>query len=246
MPKQETVTLSESYDKYVPFLVEVRKRLMFLIGIFLVASILGFLYYEKIIILILRFLHLEGVNIVFTSPFQFFSLAINSGLIVGLVVTFPMILAQILSFIKPALRKKEYKLVLAALPLSIILFIAGFGFGVFVMRYVIAIFYQKSVELQIGNLLDIELLLSKIIVTGSMMGVAFQFPIITTVLMHLKVIKYKTVVTQRPLAYMTSVFFVLLLPPTDLMSDLFLTLPLVIMFELTLILNRLVLKAHLL
>jgi sec-independent protein translocase protein TatC len=246
MAKKSSASLSEPYEKYLPFLLEVRKRLMFVVGVFLVSSIIGFLYYEKIVVFVLSFLNLEGVNVVFTSPFQFFTLSVNSGFVVGLVVVLPLIISQILSFVRPALQPKEYKLILMSLPLTIILFITGFAFGVSVMKYLVAIFYQKSVELQIGNILDIELLLSKIMVTGALMGIAFQFPIVMTILLRLKVIKYKLFVQQRSIFYLTSVFFVLLLPPTDLMSDLFLTLPLVILFELTLILNKLVLKSHLL
>ncbi|OGM11441.1 hypothetical protein A2W13_02580 [Candidatus Woesebacteria bacterium RBG_16_36_11] len=246
MTEKPAASLLEPYEKYIPFLFEVRKRLVFVVGIFLIASISGFFYYEKIVMFILKFLHLGGVNVVFTSPFQFFTLAINSGIVIGLIVVFPLLLSQVLSFVRPALKTKEYKLLLTLLPFSILLFVFGFGFGVSVMRYVIAIFYQKSVELKIGTVLDIELLLGKIITTGALMGLGFQFPIVMTVLLRLRLIKYKYFVKQRPMAYMIALCFVLLLPPTDLMSDIILTLPLVILFELTLILNRIVLKSHLL
>jgi sec-independent protein translocase protein TatC len=114
------------------------------------------------------------------------------------------------------------------------------------MKYVISLFYEKSVELQIGNYLDISFLLSKIVLTGILMGLAFQFPIVLTVLMRLKVVRYKDFVKQRIFAWSLSLIFAALLPPTDLLSLALLTLPLVMLFELTLILNRVFLKAHLL
>jgi sec-independent protein translocase protein TatC len=106
------------------------------------------------------------------------------------------------------------------------------------MKYVVAIFYQKSVDLQIGNILDVELLLSKIVMTGLLMGLAFQFPIVMSILLHLKVFTLKAIKSQRPLAYAGAMLFVMLLPPTDIFSDILLILPLVFLFELTLILNR--------
>src|SRR3990167_9164214 len=187
----QEVGLQDTINRYFPYLMEVRKRLLFVVSLFAVAAIFGFFYYERIITFILRFLSFKGVNIVFTSPFQFFTLAVNSGIFVGFLIIFPLILYQALAFLKPALRNKEYKLIVVLLPLSIILFLGGFAFGIGIMKYVIAIFYQKSVELQIGNLLDIELLLNKIILTGALMGLGFQFPIVMTVLMRLKVVKYK-------------------------------------------------------
>ena len=242
----QEVGLQDTINRYFPYLMEVRKRLLFVVSIFAVAAIFGFFYYEKIITFILRFLRFEGVNIVFTSPFQFLTLAINSGIFIGLVVIFPLFLYQLMAFLKPALHKKEYRLVIALLPLSIILFVGGFVFGIAIMKYVVAIFYQKSVELQIGNLLDIELLLNKIILTGALMGLGFQFPIVMTVLMRLKVVKYKAFIKQRFIAWAVAIVFSALLPPTDILSLILLTLPLVILFEFTLILNRLIFKAHLL
>ena len=242
----EELGLQDTINKYFPYLMEIRKRLLFIASLFVVAAIFGFVYYEKIITLILGFLSIEGVNVVFTSPFQFFTLAVNSGIFIGLVIVFPLILYQLMAFLKPALKSKEYKLIIALLPLSVILFVGGFAFGIAVMKYVVAIFYQKSLELQIGNLLDIELLLNKIILTGALMGIAFQFPIVLTVLMRLKIVKYKSIIKQRFVAWAIAIVFAALLPPTDILSLILLTLPLVILFELTLILNRLVLKAHLL
>src|SRR3989338_9197386 len=90
--------------KYVPYLLEIRRRLLFAVSLFVVASIVGFIDYERIITFILNFFSLEGVNIVFTSPFQFFTLALNCGLVVGVVVIIPVLIYQLLSFLKPALR----------------------------------------------------------------------------------------------------------------------------------------------
>ncbi|OGM11338.1 hypothetical protein A2V80_01405 [Candidatus Woesebacteria bacterium RBG_16_39_8b] len=241
-----STNFQDNFNKYFPFLMELRKRLLFTITIFLISGFIGFFYYEKIINTILSMLNFKGVNVVFTSPFQFFTLAINSGILAGVLGAFPLILIQIISFIKPALTKKEYKTILFLIPITIILFVIGFLYGVAIMKYIVAIFYQKSVELNIGNLLDINLLLSKIILTSTLMGVSFQFPIVMTVLMRLKVIRYKDFIRQRLLAYSIAIIFAAFLPPTDILSLAFLTLPLVMLFEITLILNKAILKSHIL
>lgn len=242
---QAASTLQDTINKYYPYLLEIRKRLLFVAALFSIVTIVGFMNYERIIRWCLQFFDLQGVNVVFTSPFQYFTLAINSGIFAGLVVVFPLLLYQLLSFLRPALKPREFKIVAASLPISILLFMGGFAFGVTVMKYVVTIFYQKSVALQIGNILDIELLLSKIIMTGTLMGLAFQFPIVMSILIHFNVIKYKVVAAQRSIAYMIALIFVMFLPPTDLMSDVLLILPLIVLFELTLLLNRFLLKSHL-
>lgn len=242
MPKAKLPSSSE--NKYLAYLIEIRKRLLFVVSLFVITSIVGFIYYQDIIGLVINFFSLKGVNIVFTNPFQFFSLALNSGLIVGVSITFPILVYQVLGFLRPALRPKEYHKILALLPLAFILFIGGFVYGVFMMKYVLQIFYQAATSLAIGNMLDVESFLSKVLLTGLLMGVGFLFPIFMTLLMQLGLVKPVFFAGQRPIIYIIFVIFVLFLPPPDLFSDVVLAAPLVILFESTLFLNRAFLKAR--
>jgi len=226
-------------DKYYPYLMEVRKRLFFTLSIFAVSMFVGFFYYEKIIKFIIDLLSLQGINIVFTSPFQFINLAVSCGVVVGAVLTFPLIIGQILSFLKPALKPKEYKMVLGLLPFSILLFLVGFGLGAFIMKWQIQIFLGRSIFLGIGNILDISKLLSVVLLTSAMMGIGFQFPIVLLILMRMKIIKHHHLARQRPWIYLGSFIFALLLPLDSILADVILTLPLVFLFEITLILDKL-------
>lgn len=247
MSETSITTNLEAFSlKYSPFFSEIRKRLIFTLSIFIICAAVGFMYYENIVRFVLQIFDLKGLNIVFTSPFQFFSLAVNSALLVGVIAILPIVIFQILSFLQPALNRSEYKAVMALLPIAVLLFISGFTFGVLIMKYVVILFFQKSVELNIGNFLDISKLLSQILTTAILMGVAFEFPIVLTILMRLKILKFHAVAKKRLLVYVISLIFAIFLPPTDLLSLVLLFLPLALLFELTLLLNRYVLKSHLL
>lgn len=238
MTKEISNTVQENINRYFPLLSEVRKRLLFVVSIFILFGVIGFFYYEKIVTFTIGLLDLNGVNIVFTSPFQFLNLAISSSLSIGLIVTIPLLIYQVLTFLKPALKVKEYRSVMTLLPISIILFLGGFAFGFLMMKYVVTIFYSKSVELNIGNMLDISKLLSQILVTSSFMGLAFQFPIVMSLLMDFKIVSHKIFSQQRPFAYVIAICFAAFMPPTDILSLVLLTLPLILLFEFTLLLNR--------
>ena len=246
MATSVTSEIEQVYIKYSPFFSEIRKRLFFTLAVFLICAVLGFVYYENIVSCVLKIFNLKGLNIVFTSPFQFLSLSINSALLLGVVAVLPLLVIQILGFIKPALKSREYKAIVAFLPVALVLFTVGFSFGVLIMKYVVIIFYQKSLELNIGNFIDVSLLLSQILTTATLMGMAFQFPILLTILMRFKVIKYQAFAKQRLFVYALSLIFAALLPPTDLLSLVLLFLPLALLFELTLLLNKYILKSHLL
>lgn len=230
--------MENTLSKYSPYLLEIRKRILFILAVFAVAAFLGFVFYERIIKFLIDILSLKGINIVFTSPFQFINLAISCGVASGLVLVFPFLIYQILIFLRPALRKGEFKMLVGFLPFSIILFLSGFSFGFLIMKWQIEIFLTKSLSLGIGNILDISHLISTVLIVSALMGVAFQFPIILFLLMRIGIIKYSQLVKHRLWVYLGSFIFAILLPPDSILADVLLSLPLIVLFELTLILIK--------
>lgn len=234
----ETSELNELISKYSPFISEIRKRFLLTVSVSAFAVVLGFVFYERIVQFLIDILSLKGVNIAFTSPFQFISLAISCGIATGLVFAFPLLIYQVLSFLRPALKDREFKMIVRFLPLFIVLFLMGFSFGVLVMKWQIQLFLSKSVSLGIGNLLDISRLLSTVLLVSVFMGIAFQFPIVILLLTRLGIIKHSQLTKQRPWVYLGSLFITILLPLDSILADIILALPLIILFELTLIVNR--------
>jgi len=235
-----SIALRSALNKYSRFVVEFRKRVFLTTGVFVAGTVLGFIFVQSIIKFLIDILSLKGINIVFTSPFQFINLSITCGATTGLIIAFPLIIVQLLMFLKPALKPREYKLVVGFLPFCLGLFLIGFAFGALIMKWQIEIFLSQSVSLGIGNVLDISRLLSVVMITSALMGVAFQTPIILLILLRLGIIKREKLGKIRPWVYVGSFLFAILLPPDSILADVLLSLPLVILFEFTLILNRII------
>ncbi len=222
----ETSELNVLINKYSPFLTEIRKRILFTISIFAVSTFVGFVFYERIIKFLIDILSLKGINIVFTSPFQFINLAISCGIATGLVIVFPLVIYQVLSFLRPALRGSEYKMLVYFLPFSIVLFLIGFSFGFLIMKWQIQIFLAKSISLGIGNILDISRLLNVVLLTSIFLGIGFQFPIIMLLLLRIGIIKHSSLSKRRLWVYLGSFIFTILLPADSILADVLLTFPL--------------------
>jgi len=231
--------LTALVNKYSPFFKEVRKRIFFTLSIFVVATVTGFAFYDEIIKSLINALSLKGINIVFTSPFQFINLSISCGLITGVVVVIPLLIGQIMVFLKPALKRNEFKTVTMFLPFSIILFLIGFILGALIMKWQIEIFLTRSESFGIGNMLDISRLLTTVLLTSTLMGAGFQFPFILLLMMRLGIINRQQVSKKRPWVYLGSFIFTLFLPPDSILADIFLSLPLIVLFEFTLLSKRL-------
>lgn len=241
-----TEGIESTYVKYSPFFSEIRKRLIFTFCLLIIVSVVGFIYADKVIGLIVEAFGIKGVNIVFTSPFQFINLSISIALLMGTIILFPLIIFQLVSFLKPALTKKEFRLILYLIPVSIVLFIGGAIFGMVIMRYILGAFYIQAEKLSLGNFLDISNLISHVLIISVLMGVTFQFPVVMTILMRLKIIRHATVTKKRFWIYAGAAILAGLLPPADIPSTIVYFLILVLLFELSLLLNKYVLRSHLL
>lgn len=224
-------------DKYSPFIQEVKKRLFRTLIIFALATSVGFVFYKNIIRFLISSLSLQGINLVFTSPFQYINLAISSGVTTGLMIAVPILIFQVVSFLKPALNSREYGMVLKFLPFSIVLFLLGFAFGISVMVWEIQLFAGKALEIGISNILDISRLLSSILLTATFMGAAFEFPVVLLLLMRIGLVKSKQLASKRKWIYLAAFFFAILLPIDSILTDILLSLPLIFLFEFTLLLN---------
>ena len=74
--------------------------------------------------------------------------------------------------------------------------------------------------------------------TGISLAIIFELPILLTALLKLKLIKLKMLQKSRRYIYAAILIFVAFLPPNDIISLALLSIPPLLLFELTLLLNR--------
>lgn len=246
-PDEKTVTAAISEDpsvfdeavkKYLPYLKEIQKKIITLAVIVIGSGVLGFFFYQKILTFILSIFNLKGITIVMSSPYQFIDLSINTGIATGVVVAFPLLIFYILNFLKPALAPKEYKLMTQLIPYAFVLFIIGFGFGAWIMQFVINMYSQTAIDFKVTNIWDISHFFSQTILMGVCLAVMFELPILMTILLKLKIVSKKTIAKNRRIVYAAIVIVAALLPPNDVISLSILTLAPIFLFELTLLLNK--------
>lgn len=228
-----------NYDKYLPYLQEIQGKMFHVLLVFFTAGLIGFGYYQKILGFVMRIFSLEGINIVLTSPYEFVNLAVNTGLLFGLIFAMPLLGLHILNFVRKALKEKEYKLIRFLYPLSLVLFVTGFLFGAWIMQLIIALYAKVTVEFAVENLWDITSFFSQIISTGILMALIFQLPIVMFAMLQLKIVKIAALKRSRKYVYPSILVLVALLPPSDIFSLVILTIPPLLLFELTLLFNQL-------
>lgn len=234
----EVSSVDAAVKKYLPYLQEIQRKLVTLLVVILISSVFGFFYYQKIITFILGIFNLKGVTIIMSSPYQFINLSINTGIAMGVIVAFPLLIYYIVGFLKPALAPKEFKLITKLVPLSLLLFVVGFGFGAWVMQFVINIYKQTALDFNVTNMWDISRFFAQTIIMGVCLGLLFELPIIVTLLIRLKLVKIEVIANNRRFVYAGIVLLAAILPPNDVISLSILTIVPLFLFELALLLNK--------
>jgi len=225
-------------DEYKQYISEAQTGFWVVLTFFVIGAVLGMVFYKQIIGTVMGFFNLDNINVVLTSPYQFIDLSINSGFFVGIVFALPIFLYYLLRFVEPALKSEEYKLLVQLLPISVILFVIGFGFGVWVLQYVVDLFSAVSTNLAVSNIWDISGFMTQVVITGLSMALIFQMPILITALLRLKIVKHKAISSRRKEVYAGLLIVAAMLPPTDIFSLVILTCVPLFLFEITLLLNR--------
>lgn len=223
--------------KFSPYLEDIRSRLYRLSILFLCFFLIGFLSASNILKYIVSFFKLEDVVIATTSPFQFADLSINIGIFLAFAVGCPALIYSTYTFLKPATTKGERRIFFMLIPLTVLLFILGFLYGFFIMYYALVILAKINISIGIQNVWDIGMFLSQIIMTSTLLGVLFQFPIAATFVLKTQIITVETLKEKRRVAVLIIFIFTSLLPPTDGLSLIAMALPLVLLYEITIFVN---------
>ncbi len=223
--------------KFTPYLEDIRRRLYITAVAFAVFFVIGFLSTGKILKYILSVFDIQDVVIATTSPFQFADLSIDIGLFLAFLVSCPVLVYNLFRFLLPAMTFKERGVFLLLIPLAAGLFFFGFAYGFLIMYYALILLAQINTLIGIQNIWDIGMFLSQIMLTSTLLGVLFQFPIVLTLVIRSGLLDVGFLKQKRRIAFAIAFAFTALLPPTDGLSLIAMALPLILLYECTIFVN---------
>lgn len=225
-------------EKYTPYINDIFRRLGIVVIFFVISFIGGVAISGAILKKALPYFNFQSVSLNTTSPFQLFDLALNVGFLIALAICVPVILYQLYSFIKNALHTRERRIFILILPLGLVLFLVGFTYGFFILYSTIQVLADINTSLGIKNIWDISAFLSKIVSTSALLGLLFEFPIVLNLLIKTGIMNVQSLVHKRRHAIVLMFVIASLLPPTDGISLFLMVLPLIVMYECTILYNK--------
>jgi sec-independent protein translocase protein TatC len=230
--------MSEKRTTFIEHLEELRKRILYSIAGVAVFTIAGFFFAKKVMGMIIQRASLETTY--FFAPAEAFVAQIKVALFLGIIIAFPFLLYQTWAFIGPGLTKSERRISLSYIGSGLVLFVIGILFG-----YYILIPYGLKFLLSFGSdtiqpLLNIGKYLNFFLWCMLGSGVLFQLPLIVFFLMRLGIVDVDTIRKHRPEAIVAVLILCAVITPTgDFFTLLLLSVPLLLLFELSILAARL-------
>jgi sec-independent protein translocase protein TatC len=177
---------------------------------------------------------IEIINIDMAGQFM---TQINIAVIGGIIISIPYILWEFWSFIRPALYDKEKRYATGAVFYSSLLFLLGVLFGYYLIVPLTTHFFGSyRVSEEVVNQINLTSFISSVstIVLGS--GIVFELPIIIYFLSKIGIISPSFLAKYRKHAYIVLLLLAAIITPPDIFSMLLVTGPLVLLYELGVIL----------
>ncbi len=229
----------------IEHLEELRKRLLWSMASYVVAVLLCYSVASELFALLKRPLvdamkDYPGSTLAIRSLAEGFLVELKVAAIAGVFVASPVIFYQIWKFVAPGLYTQERKLVLPVVLSSTVLFTGGALFGYFVVfPFVFGFFLSftggdTSALLSIGDYLSF----SAKLLAG--FGVIFELPLAIFILAYLGIVDHDKLRRARRYVIVINFAVAAMITPPDVVSQLFLAAPLIVLYEIGILVARVV------
>lgn len=230
-------------------LIELRRRILWVLGTLALSTLAAYFFAESIYAILVRPLAEamgQGATnrLIYTGLAEAFVTYIKLSLFAGALVTVPVALMHLWLFIAPGLYGREKRVVRPFLVATPVLFALGAAFVYFVlmpMAWPFFLSFQTAasettlpvqLEARVGEYLDLVMALI------FSFGLCFQLPVLLCLLARVGFLTAGTLVSKRRYAIVGIFIVAAVLTPPDVFSQILLAIPLMGLYELSILLVR--------
>jgi sec-independent protein translocase protein TatC len=230
-------------DTFISHLIELRDRLLRIIGAVLLVFLLLFYWASDIYTLLakplLASLPSDG-KMIATDVVGVFLVPVKVTLLVAFLVALPYVLYQVWAFVAPGLYSHEKRLVLPLIVTSSILFFVGMAFAYFIVFPSVFRFMAAIAPEGVAWMTDIEKYFSFVLTMFIAFGLTFETPVAVVVLVRLGMVSIEQLKQARPYVIVGAFVVGAIFTPPDVVSQLLLAVPVCLLYELGIGVARLI------
>lgn len=227
-------------------IIALRKTVIYSVVFFILSFIFSFigsqyfLYYFSAPLI--KLIQKTDIQLIYSNLIEPFAVRMNLASLIAIFLSIPFVIWQVCLFVMPGLYKKEKRTILPYLIISPVLFVAG---GLFVYYFIFPNAWQfflkfaphKTDNLDIKLMIIVSDYLNLCIKMILLFGLAFQFPLILNLMLQLKLITMASLKKARRFVIVAIFILSAILTPPDILSQIMLAIPLIIMYELVILIG---------
>ncbi len=234
--------MSDEKLSFTAHLEELRKRLIFCIVAVVIGFVTCYSFSQKIYVFLARPLQEvlpPNSSLIFTTPTEAFLTYLKTAFIAGFFLSIPIVFYQLWKFIAPGLYNHEKSYVLPFVLSSTVLFIGGAVFGYFVVFPFAFKFLMGFSSDMTRALPSMKEYLSFVIKLLLAFGIVFETPVFIFFLAKLGIVNYQMLKAYRKYFLVLAFVVGALLTPPDPLSQIMMAVPLLILYEVSVLVTRL-------
>ena len=236
---------SEGKQPFLGHLEELRRRLISCAIAIGIGFIISYIFSERlfrILIKPLKSLLPEGDRLIFTNLPEMFFAYLKTAFIAGILLAAPFLFYQIWMFIAPGLYQKEKRFAFPFVIFSTLLFVGGALFGYFVVFPFGFKFFLGFADEYIQALPSIKQYFSFAIKLLFAFGIVFELPVVVFFLAKMGLVSPDLLRRKRKYALLLTFVAAAILTPPDVITQCLMAGPLIILYEVGIIVARFAVK----
>jgi sec-independent protein translocase protein TatC len=247
MPRRTRHPLGEM--PFLDHLEEFRWRILWSLLAVGVGTVVGFLFvhYGGVLDILARPIRplLDGQELLYFNPVTPFFVTLKLAVVVGILLAIPIVVYQVWAFLAPALTPAEKKVIVPSLYFGLVLFCAGVALAYFWVLPLALIFltgFQQEFlmpAIEVGEYLGFvtRLLLA--------FGIVFELPVVVMILSAMGLVTPEFMRSKRRHAILGITVLASMVTPGDLASTLLMIGPMVVLYEISILLSRAIYRRRL-
>lgn len=222
---------------------ELRRRILWCALVFILAFCFGWIvspYVELFLTQPLLNVWEDGA-LLYTGVTDGLMIQFSLATLIALLVTVPVLMWHIWAYIAPGLHRNEKQFLVPIFLLSPILFIAGAAFAFYVLFPVVFRFFvelNENAQIPTVFMPAVSGYLAFSIGMLKLFGIAFQLPLILVGLNRVGLLSKESVIKSRRYVIIFIFVFAAMLTPPDVVSQILLALPMLLLFEISILFMR--------
>lgn len=184
----------------------------------------------------------EGATMIATAVASPFLAPFKLTLVLSFFIAIPVVLYQIWAFVAPGLYRNEKKLIAPLLASSTLLFYAGMAFAYYAVFPLVFMFFNSVAPEGVLISTDISSYLDFVLKLFFAFGLAFEIPVAVVLMCWTGITTAEKLSKKRPYIVVAAFTVGMLLTPPDVISQVLLAVPMLLLFEIGIIIGRLYAK----